>query len=67
MKSNRIGVILKLLQNCAESCTVCIDVLTIPGAGACTSESEVVLSVLASGTADVEILLISPTKRDTEV
>ena len=47
-------MLLELLWNCEESCTVCIDVLTIPGSGACVSESEVVLSVLASETADVD-------------
>ena len=62
MKSIRIGVLLKLLWNCAESCTIRIDVLTIPGAGACTSGSKVVFSVLTSETANVEILLISPMK-----
>lgn len=53
-KSNRVGVLLELLWNCEESCTVCIDVLTIPGSGACISGSEVVLSVLASETADAD-------------
>ena len=54
MKSNRVGVLLELLWNCAESCTVCIDALTIPVPGACISGREVVLSVLAPETADVD-------------
>jgi hypothetical protein len=54
VKSNRAGVLLELLWNCAESCTVCIDVLTIPGPGACISGSEAVLSMLASETADAD-------------
>ena len=62
-KSNRVGVLLELLWNCAESCTVCIDVLTIPVAGACTSGSEVVLSVLALETADVDSANFTQEKR----
>lgn len=54
MKGNRVGVLLEWLWNCAESCTVCIDVLTIPGPGPCISGSEVGLSVPASETADVD-------------
>ena len=53
-KSNRVGVLPELLWDCEKSCTVCIDVLTIPGSGACVSGSEVVLSVLAPETADVD-------------
>ena len=66
MKSNRVGVLLELLWNCAESCTVCIDVLTIPGPGACISGSEVVLSPLASETTDVDSANFSQ-ERDLEV
>ena len=46
-RSNRIGALLELLWNCAESCTVCIDMLYD---SRCWSMHvrEVVLSVLAS-------------------
>jgi hypothetical protein len=54
VKRNRVGVLLEWLWNCAESCTVCMDVLTIRGPGARISGSEVVLSVLASEIADAD-------------
>jgi len=63
--SNKVEVLLEWLWNCAESCTVCMEVLTIPGPGACISGSEVVLSVPASETADVDSADFSQ-KRDTK-
>jgi len=53
------------LEQC-ESCTVCIFVLTIPGPGSRTSGSEVLLSVLASETADADSASFVQ-ERDTEV
>jgi hypothetical protein len=44
-----------------------MDVLTIPGAGACMSGSEVVLSVLASETADVDSANFSQEKRHRSI